>query len=151
MLRHTIVVIGIDQQESCRVIHCDIALGPVEEAEHLVQFKAPPLELFNTVECEGDVCDLTRAKPNVLVFRIQPDEGISLHFSAKRPAMQLLVEGVDMDFSYADTWDASLPEAYERLLLDVMRGDTTLFTRSDEVEAAWRIVDPVLQTWAEHP
>jgi len=115
--------------------------------EIAVQFKKPPLQLFRTVECEGDVCDLTLSRPNVLVFRIQPDEGISLQFSAKRPAMQFAVESVAMDFSYAKTWKMSLPEAYERLLLDVMRGDSTLFTRSDQVEAAWQVVDPVLQAW----
>ncbi|MEM7394783.1 MAG: glucose-6-phosphate dehydrogenase, partial [Verrucomicrobiota bacterium] len=115
--------------------------------EIAVQFKMPPLQLFKTVQCEGDVCDLTRANPNVLTFRIQPDEGIALHFSAKRPAMQLVVENVDMSFSYADTWERSLQEAYERLLIDVMRGDPTLFTRSDEVEAAWSVVDPILELW----
>ena len=115
--------------------------------EIAVQFKMPPLQLFQTVECEGDVCDLSRSEPNVLVFRIQPDEGISLHFAAKRPAMHLVVEGVKMDFSYAETWEQKLPDAYERLLLDVLRGDSTLFTRSDEVEAAWRVVDPILQAW----
>ena len=115
--------------------------------EIALQFRDPPLQLFRTVECEGDVCDLTLSRPNVLVFRIQPDEGISLQFSAKRPAMQFAVESVAMDFSYAKTWKMSLPEAYERLLLDVMRGDSTLFTRSDQVKAAWQVVDPILQAW----
>ena len=69
-----------------------------------IQFKQCALQLFRTVECEGDVCDITRAKPNVLAFRIQPNEGISLRFSAKRPEMQFVVEGVDMSFSYAETW-----------------------------------------------
>ncbi len=114
-----------------------------------VEFKVPPLALFQSVACVGDVCDLTQTKPNVLTFRIQPDEGISLQFAAKRPALQMQVESVDMEFNYQDTWRKSLPEAYERLLLDVMRGDSTLFTRSDEVEAAWRILAPVQQRWAE--
>ena len=65
--------------------------------------------------------------------------------------MQLVVEHVDMDLSYDETWGRPLQEAYERLLLDVMRGDPTLFTRSDEVEAAWRIVDPILQAWEQKP
>ncbi len=116
--------------------------------EIAVQFKKPPLQLFQTVECDGDVCDLTGASPNQLVFRIQPDEGISLRFAAKRPVMQVQVENVAMDFSYSETWRNQLPEAYERLLLDVLRGDTTLFTRSDEVEAEWRVVDPILKAWA---
>jgi glucose-6-phosphate 1-dehydrogenase len=107
----------------------------------------PPLQLFRNVACEGDVCDLTLSHPNVLVFRIQPDEGIALQFSAKRPAMQFVVESVAMDFSYQRTWRMSLSEAYERLLIDAMRGDSTLFTRSDEVDAAWQVVDPVLQAW----
>lgn len=119
--------------------------------EIVVQFKVPPLQLFQSVACVGDVCDLTRAQPNRIVFRIQPDEGIALQFSAKRPVMQVQVENVAMNFSYSQTWRKDLPEAYERLLLDVMRGDSTLFTRSDEVEAAWRIVDPILKGWSAHP
>ena len=116
--------------------------------EIVVRFKTPPLQLFQTVECVGDVCDFARSKPNQIIFRIQPDEGISLHFSAKRPVLQVQVESVAMNFSYSQTWQTSLPEAYERLLLDVMRGDSTLFTRSDEVEAAWKIIDTILQAWS---
>lgn len=119
--------------------------------EIVVQFKKPPMQLFQTVECDGDVCDLTGASPNQLVFRIQPDEGISLRFAAKRPVLQVQVESVAMDFSYSETWQRQLPEAYERLLLDVLRGDSTLFTRSDEVEAAWRVVDPILKVWSNDP
>jgi glucose-6-phosphate 1-dehydrogenase len=114
-----------------------------------VQFKKPPMELFRTVECENDVCDLTEARPNLLTFRIQPDEGISLHFATKRPSMHMVVEDSELDFNYAENYDGTLPEAYERLLMDVMRGDATLFMRSDEVEAAWRIMDPILQAWQE--
>ncbi len=119
--------------------------------EIVIQFKQPPLQLFRTVECVGDFCDLTLSHPNTLIFRIQPDEGISLLFSAKRPSMQFVVESVAMDFSYLQTWNRSLPEAYERLLLDVMRGDSTLFTRSDQVEAAWHVVDPILSAWNSQP
>ena len=110
-----------------------------------VHFKTPPLSLFQHVACEGDVCDLTGVKPNTLIFRIQPDEGIFLQVSAKRPSMQLVVESVDMDFSYAGKWDKDLPEAYERLLLDALRGDSTLFTRSDEVEAEWSVIQTILE------
>ncbi len=117
--------------------------------EIVVQFKKPPLQLFQTVECDGDVCDLTKAKPNLLIFRIQPNEGISYRFSAKRPVMQMHVENVNMHFSYADTWARDLPEAYERLILDIIKGDSTLFTRSDETEAAWSVVDPIIKTWSE--
>ncbi|MEN8256085.1 MAG: glucose-6-phosphate dehydrogenase [Verrucomicrobiota bacterium] len=109
-----------------------------------VQFKVPPLQLFQHVECEGDVCDITHIKPNTLIFRIQPDEGIFLKVGTKRPGMRFVVEDVKMDFSYSGTWDKALPEAYERLLLDTLHGDSTLFTRSDEVEAEWRVVQPIL-------
>ncbi len=115
--------------------------------EVMVQFRMPPLQLFQTVECEGDVCDLVRPRPNRLIFRIQPEEGIALRFSAKRPSMQLNVEDVNMNFSYAAQWPAQMPEAYERLLLDAARGDSTLFTRSDEVEAAWQVVAPIQRAW----
>jgi len=121
---------------------------PRRTTEVVVNFKVPPLQLFQTVECVGDVCDLTRSKPNQLIFRIQPDEGIDVRFSAKRPVLQVQVENVAMNFDYDRTWKTDLPEAYERLLLDVLRGDSTLFTRSDEVETAWRIIDPVLKAWA---
>ena len=110
-----------------------------------IQFKVPALQLFQHVACKGDVCDLTGVKPNTLIFRIQPDEGIFLQISAKRPSMQLVVESVDMDFSYSGKWEKALPEAYERLLLDAMRGDSTLFTRSDEVEAEWTVIQSVLR------
>lgn len=114
-----------------------------------VQFKQPPMQLFRTVQCEDDICDVTSANPNMLTFRIQPDEGISLHFATKRPSMHMVVEDSELDFNYAENYEGTLPEAYERLLMDVMRGDATLFTRSDEVEAAWRIMDPILKAWRE--
>lgn len=112
--------------------------------EIAIQFKTPPLSLFQHVACKGDVCNLAGVKPNTLIFRIQPDEGIFLQISAKRPSMQMVVESVTMDFSYSGKWAKDLPEAYERLLLDALRGDSTLFTRSDEVEAEWDVIDPVL-------
>jgi glucose-6-phosphate 1-dehydrogenase len=112
--------------------------------EIAVQFKVPPLQLFQQVECEDDVCDITRIKPNTLIFQIQPNEGIFLRVGTKRPGMRFVVEDVKMDFSYSGTWNKSLPEAYERLLLDTLHGDSTLFTRSDEVEAEWRVVQPIL-------
>lgn len=112
--------------------------------EIVVQFKVPPLQLFQQVECEDDVCDITHIKPNTLIFQIQPNEGILLQVGTKRPGMRFVVEDVKMDFSYSGTWKKSLPEAYERLLLDTLHGDSTLFTRSDEVEAEWRVVQPIL-------
>jgi glucose-6-phosphate 1-dehydrogenase len=121
---------------------------PARVTEIAVQFKLPPMHLFTTVECEGTMCDLVEARPNTLIFRIQPHESISLAFSTKRPGMQYQVQPVDMDFAYAEEFQTALPEAYERLLLDVMRGDSTLFTRSDELEAAWQFVQPVLDAWS---
>ncbi|WP_237226286.1 glucose-6-phosphate dehydrogenase [Rubinisphaera sp. JC750] len=120
---------------------------PLRVTEIAVKFKLPPLNLFTTVECDGDMCALVEAQPNTLIFRIQPHEGISLTCSTKRPGMQYQIHPVTMNFAYGETFEAGLPEAYERLLLDVMRGDTTLFTRSDELEAAWRFVNPVLEEW----
>jgi len=120
---------------------------PHRVSEIAIQFKLPPLHLFTTVECEGDICDLVGAKPNTLVFRIQPSESISFVVSTKRPGMQYQIHPVQMDFSYEDQFKTHLPEAYERLLLDVLRGDSTLFTRSDELEAAWRFFTPILEAW----
>jgi glucose-6-phosphate 1-dehydrogenase len=124
---------------------------PRRTTEIAVQFKLPPLRLFRTVECEGDFCDLTDAKPTVLAFRIQPNEGISLSFSAKRPGMQLDLHPVRFEFDYGQSFHAPLPEAYERLLLDALRGDATLFMRSDELEAAWEFVTPILEAWQQGP
>jgi glucose-6-phosphate 1-dehydrogenase len=121
---------------------------PTRVTEIVIQFKLPPLNLFSTVECEGNLCELVETRPNKLIFHIQPRESITLSFSAKRPGMQYQVQPVDMDFDYEQTFAVELPEAYERLLLDVMRGDSTLFTRSDELEAAWKFCDPILKAWA---
>lgn len=115
-----------------------------KNTEIVIQFKVPPLELFQQIECEGDICDIKSIKPNMLIFQIQPNEGIYLKMGIKRPGMRFLVEDVKMDFSYSGQWSNDLPEAYERLLLDVMSGDPTLFTRSDEVEAEWKVVQPIL-------
>lgn len=119
---------------------------PSRVSEIAIQFKLPPLNLFNTVECDGDICALVGAQPNQLVFRIQPSESIKLSFSTKRPGMQYQIHPVTMDFNYK-TFTEALPEAYERLLLDVLRGDSTLFMRSDELEAAWQFVTPILDFW----
>jgi len=123
---------------------------PSRLSEIAIQFKQPPLNLFNTVECEGDVCELVGNRPNKLVFRIQPSESIKLSFSTKRPGMNYQIHPVTMDFNYKQAFHTALPEAYERLLLDVLRGDSTLFMRSDELEAAWQFVTPVLEHWEKH-
>ena len=112
-----------------------------------VVFKHAPLNLFQTVECEGDLCEVVENKPNRLMFRIQPREGIFLRFNTKRPGMNSLLSPAELDFTYDEVYDRKLPEAYERLLLDVMRSDMTLFTRSDELDAAWQFVQPILNQW----
>jgi glucose-6-phosphate 1-dehydrogenase len=124
---------------------------PRRVTEIAVQFKLPPLQLFRTVECAGDFCDLREAQPGVLVFRIQPNEGISMSFSAKRPGMQLDLFPVHFEFNYNNEFHTELPDAYERLLLDALRGDATLFMRSDELEAAWEFVTPILEAWRALP
>jgi glucose-6-phosphate 1-dehydrogenase len=88
-------------------------------------------------------------QPNALILRIQPDEGISLRFGAKVPGQDYRVRTVAMDFSYKEAFGADPPEAYERLLLDAMIGDPTLFIRTDEVEQAWRLLEPVQEAFAE--
>jgi len=110
-----------------------------------IVFKIPPLKIFKTIEEDDEGIDITQTQPNVMTFHLAPQQGISLEFAAKRPAMQLVVENESLDFRYDA--DENLPEAYERLLLDAMRGDSTLFMRSDEVEAAWAVVDPILKAW----
>jgi glucose-6-phosphate 1-dehydrogenase len=124
---------------------------PRRATEIAIQFKLPPLRLFRTVECEGDFCDLTDSQPDVLAFRIQPDEGISLSFSAKQPGMHLNLHPVRFEFDYGRSFHQPLPEAYERLLLDALRGDATLFMRSNELEAAWEFVTPILEAWRDAP
>jgi glucose-6-phosphate 1-dehydrogenase len=117
--------------------------------EVAIHFRQPPLRMFRTVECEGDVCDLAAARPNVLCFRIQPNEGIHLVFSTKRPGMNVDLQAMQMDFVYDRSFSKALPEAYERLLLDALRGDRTLFMNADEVESAWDFVTPILAAWRD--
>ena len=108
--------------------------------EVVIQFKSAPLMLFR----KTPVDQLT---PNVLVIRIQPDEGISLSFGAKVPGPQVQVGNVDMDFQYAKYFGDAPSTGYETLLHDVMAGDATLFQRSDNVELGWSVVDPILKVW----
>ena len=86
-------------------------------------------------------------QPNQLILTVQPNEGVSLSLSAKIPGTRLRIRPVNMEFLYGTSFLSQSPEAYERLILDAMRGDATLFTRNDEVEAQWRIIDPILETW----
>jgi len=89
--------------------------------------------------------------PNVFRLRIQPQEGISLSLSAKLPGQELTVSPVRMDFMYASSFGDSSPEAYERLILDAITGDSTLFAREDEVELSWQLIDQVTENWASLP
>jgi glucose-6-phosphate 1-dehydrogenase len=90
-------------------------------------------------------------RPNQLVMGIQPNEGVSLSLVAKIPGTRMAVRPVQMEFLYGTSFMSQSPEAYERLVLDAMRGDATLFTRNDEVEAQWRVCDPIVQTWEKMP
>jgi glucose-6-phosphate 1-dehydrogenase len=119
-------------------------------SEIAVQFRQPPVLMFRHETRE-------QIAPNVLTLRIQPNEGASLSFQVKAPgAAYQLSHGIEvapvaMDFMYKEAFGDSNPPAYETLLLDVMLGDATLFTRSDEVEAAWRVIDPLIEYWDRHP
>ena len=90
-------------------------------------------------------------EPNLLLLRIQPDEGITLRFSAKVPGQSMQIRSVNMDFLYGESFGRQTPDAYERLLLDCMLGDATLFAREDEVEEAWRFCSAILDGWRAHP
>jgi len=92
-------------------------------------------------------CAVEDVNPNVLVIRIQPDEGVSLTFEVKPPGSELCVSPLSLDFKYQQAFGGSPPEDYETLLEDCIEGDSTLFTRHDEVELAWSLVDPIIQTW----
>jgi len=94
------------------------------------------------------VGDSGQIDPDVLAVRIQPDEGVGLRFVAKVPGPTMTLRPVTMDFRYGSVFGGSGPEAYERLILDAMLGDPTLFARADEVSAAWRFVTPILRAWA---
>jgi len=86
-------------------------------------------------------------QPNQLILTVQPDEGVSLSLGAKIPGNLMRIRPVNMEFHYGTAFLSQSPEAYERLILDAMRGDASLFTRNDEVEAQWSIYDPVLEAW----
>jgi glucose-6-phosphate 1-dehydrogenase len=90
-------------------------------------------------------------RPNQLVLTLQPNEGVSLQLAAKIPGTGMRLSPVNMEFLYGTTFLSQSPEAYERLIMDAMRGEATLFTRNDEVEAQWRIIDPIVRVWREAP
>lgn len=112
---------------------------PKKVSEIAIQFREVPFLIFQSAA--------QQANPNVLTIRIQPNEGIALKFEAKMLGSELRSRSVEMDFSYGSSFGATASDAYNRLLLDCMLGDQTLFTRGDEVEEAWRVVTPALATW----
>jgi len=109
-------------------------------SEIAIQFKRPPGILFS----EGDRFDLSQ---NVMVIRVQPDEGVTLLLNSKIPGLETRTQPVKMHFNYSTTYGSNTPEAYERLILDAMVGDSTLFIRGDETEESWRIITPLLEFW----
>ena len=116
---------------------------PKRATEIAIQFREVPHRLFRDSAAEPD--------PNLLAIRIQPDEGIMLRFGAKVPGLGMAIRPVTMDFTYGSAFSVDSPDAYETLILDALQGDASLFTRADEVEEAWGIVDPLVEAWAASP
>ena len=114
---------------------------PRRATEIAIQFRKPPHVMFPLPEGQT-------IEPNTLAIRVQPKEGIALRFEVKVPGIEVKMASVDMDFGYAEAFGDLDHDAYETLLLDCMLGEATLFTRSDEVEAAWGVVDPIIDYWA---
>ena len=113
---------------------------PRRETTIAIQFKRAPHPPFAESAAE-------ELRPNVLIVHVQPDEGVSLAIGAKVPGVGMKLRTVHMDFVYGGAFQVEMPEAYERLLLDAMRGDATLFTRADEVDEQWAIVDAIVASW----
>ncbi|MEW5938552.1 MAG: glucose-6-phosphate dehydrogenase [Chloroflexota bacterium] len=115
-----------------------------KKSQIVIQFKEPPLAMF-------PMPPEKRMTPNHLALSIQPDEGVHIRFEAKAPDTMAETRSVEMDFNYADSFGpTAIPESYERLLLDAIQGDASLFTRADEAETAWGIIDPILRAWDTH-
>jgi glucose-6-phosphate 1-dehydrogenase len=114
---------------------------PKRVTEIAIQFKQAPLAIFNDAEAEN--------VPNLLIVRIQPEEGISLKFLSKTPGSGMKLRPVSMDFNYGTSFGERSPSAYETLLLDAIVGDATLYTRQDMVEASWAVVEPIQNAWRE--
>ncbi|HEY7387168.1 MAG TPA: glucose-6-phosphate dehydrogenase [Bryobacteraceae bacterium] len=114
---------------------------PKRVTEISVHFNSPPLKIF-----DGATDDLA---PNLLIVRIQPEEGISLRFLSKRPGRGMTLRPVSMDFNYGSSFGERSPSAYETLLLDALIGDATLYTRQDMVEASWQVVEPIENVWRD--
>jgi glucose-6-phosphate 1-dehydrogenase len=117
---------------------------PKRVTEVAVTFKRAPFSMFRQTAA-------TAMDPNVLAMRIQPDEGIVLKFGAKVPGPDIAIRSVNMDFLYGASFDVAVADAYERLILDCMLGESTLFTREDEVQAQWSLIDNVIESWQHQP
>jgi glucose-6-phosphate 1-dehydrogenase len=117
---------------------------PARTTEIAVQFKQAPYALFRNTPVE-------RLPANILTLRIQPDEGLSVSFSAKRPGTEIEIDGVAMDFAYRDYFEPVATVGYETLIYDCLIGDAMLFQRADTVEAAWRAVQGLIDSWARDP
>jgi glucose-6-phosphate 1-dehydrogenase len=114
---------------------------PKRVTEISIQFHEAPHAVF------GNNGLAERALPNLLILRIQPEEGVSLKFLSKRPGAGMTLRPVSMDFNYGSSFGERSPSAYETLLLDAIIGDATLYTRQDMVEASWTVVEPILEVW----
>jgi glucose-6-phosphate 1-dehydrogenase len=117
---------------------------PTRVTELVIHFKATPYSLFKRKHDEAE-------SYNILIIRIQPDEGILIKFAMKVPGTEFKVQNVNMDFHYSDLSDAKLPSAYGKLILDCMLGDSTLFIRADAIEASWKVIQPILDAWNKFP
>ncbi len=117
---------------------------PFKASEVSIQFRPVPHQAFPSAAIEN-------WEPNRLVIQIQPEEGMRLQFQAKRPGPAMHLNRTDMQFRYRDAFKVEPPEAYETLLLDVILGDATLFMRADQIEAAWSVIDPILEVWDAVP
>ena len=115
---------------------------PRRVTEVKIQFKSVPDILFARTQSDG-LC------PNLLTLRIQPDEGASIEIGSKEPGPEMNIQPVQMNFQYGSTFNAPIRDAYERLILDAVRGDASLFARNDEVEAAWTLITPILDAWRD--
>ncbi len=113
---------------------------PARVSEIVIHFKPTPSQIFSG---QNSSCSCE----NVLILRIQPDEGVLMTLGMKRPGGGFEIQEMEMDFRYSDISDSALPDAYERLLFDIVQGDQTLFTRSDGVEECWKFIDPVIRYW----
>jgi glucose-6-phosphate 1-dehydrogenase len=115
---------------------------PKRVSEIAIQFRTAPLAMFRKATAGAETV------PNMLILRIQPEEGISLKFVSKRPGSGMQLRPVSMDFNYGSSFGERSPSAYETLLLDAITGDATLYTRQDMVEASWSAVQPILDYWS---